>query len=341
MNESLQSARNIHQILIVVCTIIGVFAISVKPTENRFDLALNELKTLQAVMDSVNSGRMESIKLDLAANNDDFIAKRINGKIEFSDKTAYSYKTLGVFKREMGDAWSMMDTIIYLGLSKYKAMQISQAEIPEIIDFEGFPVFARPSLSDGWFTFPKYVPTYSYRDRFATNNLLPNKNDPKTAFPRLMDVWEFVKDKNFDDAKVILQQEGNATRKDGGNEIELAGLKVSGEFMYFTGPFIAFILLLYLKMLIDHINTIKDVENKDLTEFPWMLLFRHPLSRFAGFFSIYLYPVGVSIGIIIASGLTEKLKCYWSLGYFACYAVALIFFHKSFQKLKLRINSAR
>jgi hypothetical protein len=293
------------------------------------------------VMDSVNSGRVESIKLDLVANNNNFIAKKIDGKIEFNDKTAYTYKNLGVFKREMIDAWYMMDSITYLDMSKYKALKISTAETPEIIDFEGFPVFARTSTSDGWFTFPKYVRAFSYKDRFAANNLLPNKNDPKTAFPKLMEVWEFIKDKNFDDAKVVLQQQGNETRKDGGNEIELAGLKVSGEFMYFAGPFIAFILLLYLKMLIDHINTINRSENNNLSEFPWMLLFRHPLSRVAGFISIYLYPVGVSIGIIIASGLTNKQKWFWGLAYFACYVVALIFFHKSFRELKRRTDSIK
>jgi hypothetical protein len=47
MKESLESAQNIHQIIIVICTIVVIFAISIIPKPNPYEWAINDILTVE------------------------------------------------------------------------------------------------------------------------------------------------------------------------------------------------------------------------------------------------------------------------------------------------------
>lgn len=65
MDESLKSIRAIHQILIIVCAAIGIFAISVEPPENIYDRAKKGIIAIQkGIENEINSPFENKIIVD-------------------------------------------------------------------------------------------------------------------------------------------------------------------------------------------------------------------------------------------------------------------------------------
>jgi hypothetical protein len=55
MKESLESARNIHQILIIVCTIIGIYALSITKPINEYEYFHGELRRWENSLSNLNT----------------------------------------------------------------------------------------------------------------------------------------------------------------------------------------------------------------------------------------------------------------------------------------------
>ncbi|MCF2501043.1 hypothetical protein [Dyadobacter chenhuakuii] len=62
MKESLESARNIHQVIIYICAVIAVFALSLKVDLNKYDKARLSLQEINFAIEDVNANRVQTIK---------------------------------------------------------------------------------------------------------------------------------------------------------------------------------------------------------------------------------------------------------------------------------------
>lgn len=336
MNESLQSARNIHQIIIVVSTIIGVFALSTKTPLNKYQVALNELDTLQKVMLEVNAFRIRSFKQGMVVGLDDTYKRMLEKKTEYNGGGGVAGLTLANIDAQFSSKWHTADSIMLVNPNRSKLGNIILSDHVEQFDISDLPLELHPA-NDGWEWTMTYHPRASYKYQFGKKDLY--RNDPNVKvflFPKLKSVWEFVKDKDFDQSRVILQNKADETKDSGTSQIDLSGLKVAGELMYLAGPLILLVLLIYLTTLVEHLIAITrtNTDAVKAIEFPWLGIFEGRLSENISIISLQIYPAAISIIMVYKSFLGEPYTIVWSLIYFAVFAFISLYLRLQIVKFR-------
>lgn len=299
MKESLESARNIHQIIIVVCAVVAGFSISLKPELNKFETALLNLQYIEYAFYEVNNTRVDRIKKEVSSESEKI-------GFEFPVDSAYKYKTISSLKSELRDIWYNLDSlnVITADIGTLDTLLVENKTIP----ISGLALEPHPS-SPRWKTERLHYYDCDYIQAFWRLGLFKSEGSADSLFANFKPVWKDVKDLPFEDAKLRLIELSNQEQEKEKGNFDLSGLPVAGENMYIIGPCALITLLAYLLSLVLHLKSLIRIKQnaEDVSEFPWMALFPNFYSRFLSFFSLFLLPVAVSGFLVIKSRLNHEL----------------------------------
>ncbi|GLU56119.1 hypothetical protein Dfri01_55800 [Dyadobacter frigoris] len=300
MKESLESARNIHQILIVVCTIVSVFAFSLRPEMNKYEIALRELRGIEAAFHDVNIARAERIE------------KRIlgglpKGSFDFLIDSAYKYKTIKTLKSELTPMWNELDStnFIYAENDNLKKLSVENKHM----EMRGLAL-TPASNSDLWKWERDYYPDCDYLRACKNKMYYAHVGTADSLFANITPVWLDIKDMPWEDAKQRLVELSSADREKSKGDVDLSGLKVAGEQMYLIGPGAIIVLLSYLLTLVLHIGRILTLKEDAIlaSSFPWLALFPNSYSHLLSIFSLVIFPILASGFIVSKSGLPTEIS---------------------------------
>lgn len=346
MKESLESARNIHQIVIVVSTIIGIFAFSIKQPENKFENALNELRALYATIESVNSYRHDLISSEMLEGLSEEDKSSIDGMLVYGVSRFNSMQ--GKLQKDtylhFKTNWNLLDSVMIIKPSNItiSASRGKDFSNDELAFFDGPPVELHPlPLGDKWIWETRYDSLASYKYQFKKVGVLKTGGQATDFMPNLRAVWEYVKNLDYEDTRVFLQSKSAEANETDRNEVDLSGLKVAAEYMYLIGPFVLLSLLVYLTTLINHLISITKLRThgEKALDFPWLGLFSHSLSDYISIISLQIYPAAVCVILVNKSNLGEPDTIIWSLCYFVIFAVTSLYLRKQLVTLQRKTQS--
>ncbi len=323
MKESLEAVRNIHQILIVVCTIVGIFAVSINHSPNKYDFALEEVVKLEIVLKEISDNRIDVILNGLTQgeqinlSNLDSLTSENGRGVKIKNLTIEDIHA--VFLRN----WEKMDSLeIYDVRSQEFSKNYSTVTFLLTI-VRKFPENASPIPygENPVSTRRIFDPTSSYHMRLKKDGLVDSSFHAASFLPRLRDIWKEVKMCRLDSAKSVLIEKSNEFAMLSQNDVDLSGFRVAGKYMFLVGPFIMFILILYLTRLVKHITIIFVEDDSIVYTFPWLGLFPDKVSQGMVFVSIVVYPLSSALLLTWNTYLTISQAIYWLCTYFVFFFV--------------------
>lgn len=348
MKESLESARNIHQILIIASAAIFIFGLSIGPTENKYDLARKELKAFKEVVDSVGVYRTKIIKEKFYQEVPSEKLKKIKSSTRFNSLGSSQiweytiFSMLDTFEQE----WSQIDSlpVQILKTSSIKILSDTTLVNPETMVLSEFPIYLKGQESTEGTSSIRletsgmniYEEKGSYLKKFLARKLC-SSNAPETFMPYLKAVRLEISNSNYSDLQLMLENLSGEFNSKNKNDADVIGLKVTGELLYIIGPITTLTLLLYLFTLVSHLEEIFMYSNNDdLKYFPWIAMFRNKHSIWITRFTIYLLPSAVSCYLIYKTQIGN-----WnSIIYFMIFVPIYVFIaHSLVKKITLLRNS--
>lgn len=370
MKESLESARNIHQILIVLLSVIGIFAISVIFETNPFDAGLkmiadSEDKAFDAIMKNKVRVKYEKPALKIYRK----------AEIDSSNKNIADTMNIAKLRSEM-NSWEAERRVI----RKKRNNLISQ--IRSEIDS------AEAKLDISWLRtanteltntlIDRALTEISYEQLFASNkrmikyenlstNLIPMSDMYQDSLVSLSQLNEIVypgdtpkiftdvngqnngnldyfysinKDKSVKECKALLNKESANFKNNPHDDVDLSGIRVASKHMYIVAPFVIFCLIIYLYSLVSHLNSTINVtvDAEGAQEFPWLALFPGVGSKILLFISIVLFPTVITWATALSSELPPSEKGWWTWCYLIFFSVLGLELFLKIDKLNIRIH---
>lgn len=311
MNESLQSARNIHQIIIVVCAAITVFALSLRTDLNKYDKARLLLHDLDLAISDVNADRVKRIK---TAAYEGGGQRRFN---LFVDNSSYRNKKLWEIRELLSQNWKSLDSInlVFDGGGNLTVhgnkTTFSAAE---------FPVEAKPS--DGvWRSEREYFHGSDYLRAFRLKGFFKGYGSIDSLFRDIQPVWFEIRNSSIENAIQNLSDLSVIEGQKEKGDVDVSGLKVTGELIYIIGPIILMLLIIYLITLTIHVQSLIEIREQAETahSFPWIALFPNKWSNGISFFSLIILPYSVSALMVYKTQLGSELMTIMLSVYFASF----------------------
>jgi hypothetical protein len=117
----------------------------------------------------------------------------------------------------------------------------------------------------------------------------------ESIFPQLRSVWSLVADKVPEEAKRVLQAEIEKSSR----RISFFGVEIPTKMVVLTGPFLAFVLFMYLWSYAKHLQRIYQPNTDSLWTFPWLPLFPDSISWAVSFASILVLPLVAFVWLLV------------------------------------------
>lgn len=303
MKESLESARNIHQFLIVASVAIFIFGLSIGPNENKYDLAKAELIQFRKSVDDIGTIRRHLIRKAFFSRVSPKDLKQVTRFVGFSDMSnlgAWDSPIHSIYQ-DFENEWHLIDSLPVNILTKDAVDLLKDTTVMENKEhfaLNAFPVYLKGQIiSEGTAyieieTDLKYMngEVVSYLKEFIKNKLAAS-SDVKTFLPKFKVVRSEISDHSIDDALTQLQNLSDDYNSKNKNEADFIGLKVTGGLLYIVGPLVVLSLLVYLLSLATHLDEISiPAQTTCLLEFPWIALFRDKYSIWICRVSLYALP---------------------------------------------------
>ncbi|MCF2502759.1 hypothetical protein L0663_05175 [Dyadobacter sp. CY107] len=297
MKESLESARNIHQIIIFISAVIAVFALSLRTDLNKYDKARLRLQDINLAIKDVNEDRVKRIKSAAYEGNH----KRFN---LFTDQSFYRNLRISDIRENLFQNWDSIDSIdlVYDGGNNMMIVRGSDSTFSA----GDFPVVAKPSVG-AWRSERDYYYGSDYIRAFRLKGFFTADGNLDSLFSDIQPVWFDVKNLSLESAMQNLAALSAIEVQKGKGDVDVSGLKVTGDLIYIIGPSILLMLLIYLATLTVHIKSLIKIKEQAETaqSFPWLALFRNIWSKVISFISLIILPFFVSALIVYKT----QLKC--------------------------------
>lgn len=368
MKESLESARNIHQILIVVCTIIAAFSLASLPGPNVYEQARTELnsyeKKFKQELDSTyiritydSTGNKIYGQAEIRQFEIDSLWYIINNRPSptFDFFSKYDRKRLAEIAGEIRDAEKEMDTTEVEGDGEwYKYLSQNLTDLYLERDR------LRQSIKGEKVKKPAPV-TKIIKKKEAIPQPMPYDESRVT----LLNIGQFWSDRMYSPAfekiitddkdfeyflrlnehrsvkefKMLLMQQSAIQAKKPDTELDFGGLKVATKTINVLAPFIVLALAIYLTALIGHLGEIMTLrEHADTAyEFPWMGGFTGPISRIICVISVTVYPFFAARSpseVTVVSDTSELILSIFTFSYptISLFLVITIFYFQTKMK---------
>ncbi|MCF0055527.1 hypothetical protein [Dyadobacter sp. CY356] len=297
MKESLEAARNIHQIIIFVCAVVAVFAFSLKTELNKYDVARTSLQEINLAIADVNADRVKRIEN----------AARQGGHKRFKmfvDNSSYRNLKLWEIRELLTQNWERLDSIdlVYDGGDNYNVHSTN------VFSAAGFPVEAIPS-NGAWKAERDYYYGSDYIRAFKLRGFFQGDGSVDSLFRDIQPVWFDINNSSIETAKQLLSDLSVIDKKKDKADVDVSGLKVTGDLIYIIGPVILLLLTSYLIALTLHLKSIIKLkeEAEVANSFPWLALFPNLWSKALSFISLFILPYSVSALTIFRTQLQGNL----------------------------------
>ncbi|TDE17697.1 hypothetical protein [Dyadobacter psychrotolerans] len=284
MKETLESIRNFHNILILICAAGFLFSLSVKPKENPYSLTKSFLHDFATDVPSVRGmSIVDSINQPISSG-ENILERFSNAEISSIYNLVSEWERIEDSSSNQKD--SLMNSAIFLFV------------------FGGEPadphynIVNRDSLS---------MLIDNYKNGFS---LVADDSDFSTS-------WNFVKNMTLNDAVNELESQVKAYDQLPDSDANLFGYSVSAKHMPIIAPAIELLILLYILTLIRHATSLTTIADKEtLKSFPWVGLFPGVMATFLTILTLFLFPLIAAMEVIFSTDLQPIEKGAITLGYF-------------------------
>ncbi|MCF2502752.1 hypothetical protein L0663_05140 [Dyadobacter sp. CY107] len=302
MKETLESIRNFHNVLVVVCAAGFLFSLSARPTINPYHFTKTVLLRFAQDVPLLNDSEF------LNEDKSPILTGLQMAEIFHKTEVRHIYSLVKERRVIAKDASVEKDSLMQAAVIKF------------LIDHvRGI-------------TYPNYIVRSSSFDSL----LLPHEENFITIAEDsdFSKARGFVKNGTLNEAIAKLGPESDIYEKQPDTIANLSGFSVSGRHMPFIAPIIGFLLFLYLYALIAHASSLVEKDKTPLSWFPWIGLLSDNASRFLTPVTLIGFPAISAINSIF----TLEISAYWrggiSLAYFAILFFVWIFMERKIGVLK-------
>lgn len=369
MKNSLESTRNIHQILIVTSVIIISFSVSLLLKETVYERAKKRLESCAISLrddvtsdyvrittdsiprvidrdevekfrsDSFNASlgrgrnRVDDFQLRIARMDLKFANERIaelKVEIDSTDEDLFYYK-------ENNEELSALYLERAAIRNKITRLERAYAEaLEKIKNNEAIPLPTMPhgkyddkKLSVG--DLNKYWAKRTGSDMFVEEIAESEKFRLLLSANTRMAITDFGK---------LLETEMKTQKNNPDSEIDLIGVKVAAKTIVILAPFIVIALMIYLLMLINHLNDTAALQQDtdEIANFPWMGVFRGPVTSIGLFLSTTFIPFLGAFSPHYASRGIEGLSSWSFWAFFIVFWIFAYVIQGSIAKLHQKVK---
>jgi hypothetical protein len=320
MKDTLESARNIHQILIVISVIIMSFSVSLMLKETVFETAKKRIESsvvslradivsdrIRVSLDSIpriiseqevskfksdsfsaSLGRYRNTyygyPLESAKSDLKYLNERIADTKAEVDSAGDDIEYFKEMNKELTDAY------IERGEVKQKIARLEREKVGALAkikdDAQPLPTMDKGKYDD------KKLPVadlIKYWSQNMGSELFSEEIAESERFRLLlsanakMPIADFIK---------LLETEMENQKNNPDSEIDLIGVKVAAKTIVILAPFIIIAIMIYLLMLINHLNDTATLRQHtdEIADFPWMGVFRGPITAIGFSISTIVIP---------------------------------------------------
>ncbi|WP_342089488.1 hypothetical protein, partial [Dyadobacter sp. OTU695] len=228
---------------------------------NKYDKARLRLQDINLAIKDVNADRVKRIKSAAYEGGH----RRFN---LFVDKSFSRNIKLWEIRELLSQNWESLDSIdlVYDG-----GDNLTVHGNKTTFYADEFPVIPKPS--DGSWRYERdYYYGSDYLRAFRLKGFFIGGGSVDSLFRDVQPVWFDVRNLSADNAIQALSDLSVIDEQKDKGEVDVSGLKVTGELIYAIGPVILLLLLIYLITLTIHINSLIEIREQAETahSFPWL-----------------------------------------------------------------------
>ncbi|MCF0065103.1 hypothetical protein MUK70_06440 [Dyadobacter chenwenxiniae] len=369
MKESLESTRNIHQILIVTSVIIISFSVSLLLKETVFERAKKRLESCAiSLRDDINSDyvRLTTDSIPRVINHeeverfksDSFSASLGRGRNRADDfqlrmarmDLKFSNDRIAELKAEIDSAGDdlfyykenneeLSELYVERAGFRNKLSRLEKAYADDVEKIKNNETIPLPTMPHGKYDgqkvavgdLSKYWAKRTGSDMFVEEIAESERFRLLLSANIRMSVTDFGK---------FLETEMKSQKNNPDSEIDLIGVKVAAKTIVILAPFIVIAIMIYLLMLINHLNdtaTLRE-DTDEIANFPWIGVFRGRITAFGFFLATTVIPFLGAFSPHYASRGIDGLSTWSFWAFFIVFGIFSLLIHASIASLHKVIN---
>lgn len=285
MKESLEAARNIHQIIIIASSVMIIFSLSIPQKYDPVQSCLSSIRKFQREIPMLKNVKLTRYRDTSVVVDGAKIIEFINKSEMHVLRSLLPLDNIKYFKVGQDTCWlvpNRLKSVCGLDTLKVDSLILTIGKAP--------------------------LPFFTHERDFPWSKHSSKETDA---------IWEKIQDSKVAESINYLGGQINELKK---SDVEITGLHIASNTMYIIGPIILAILILYLHSLAGHVLILAKNDPSTLATFPWLMLFREKFSKKLSYLSVVVMPVLASIVISVRSsinlGVFFILFCIYSISFY-------------------------